>query len=164
MALGLALHRLGFFAGAWTRRAPIARWSRRGSARSLLYLPIVALLVDDAVRPGDDPAGRSLSFLLRPWLALGYAAAIILLVRSGRAARLTARLAAVGRMALSNYLATTLIATTLFYGYGFGLYGALRARRALLDRRRRSGWRSCSGRSRGWTDSLMARWNGSGAR
>ena len=28
-------------------------------------------------------------------------------------------------MAFSNYLGTTVICTTVFYGYGFGLYGAL---------------------------------------
>ena len=35
------------------------------------------------------------------------------------------RLSAVGRMALSNYLFDSLLFTTLFYGYGFDLYGAL---------------------------------------
>lgn len=34
-------------------------------------------------------------------------------------------LAPVGQMALSNYLTHSLVATTLFYGYGFGLYDQL---------------------------------------
>ena len=36
---------------------------------------------------------------------------------------LTSRLAAVGRMALTNYLMHTLVFTTLFYSYGGGFYG-----------------------------------------
>jgi uncharacterized protein len=36
-----------------------------------------------------------------------------------------APLAAVGRTALSNYLLQTLIATSIFYGYGLGLYGQI---------------------------------------
>jgi len=35
------------------------------------------------------------------------------------------RLAAVGRTAFSNYLLQTLICTTIFYGYGLGLFGRL---------------------------------------
>ena len=34
-------------------------------------------------------------------------------------------LRAIGRTALSNYIAQSLIATTIFYGHGFGLYGSL---------------------------------------
>jgi uncharacterized protein len=33
------------------------------------------------------------------------------------------RVAAAGRAAFSNYLGTSIIMTTLFYGYGFGLFG-----------------------------------------
>jgi uncharacterized protein len=56
-------------------------------------------------------------------LSFFYASAIILLAqRHGWKTRL-APLAAVGRMALSNYLFQTLVCTTLFYSYGFGLFG-----------------------------------------
>lgn len=58
-------------------------------------------------------------------VALGHVGAILLLCRSGRLPWLTARLAAVGRMALSNYFLQTLICTTIFYGFGFGLFGEI---------------------------------------
>ncbi|MCH8948556.1 MAG: DUF418 domain-containing protein [Acidobacteria bacterium] len=58
-----------------------------------------------------------------PALCLSYAAAITLLVqREGWKKRL-APLAAVGRLALSNYLFQTLMAVLIFYSYGFGLWG-----------------------------------------
>jgi uncharacterized protein len=51
-----------------------------------------------------------------PLLSFVYAALVLLY-----AEKLTF-FAPVGQMALTNYLAQSLIATTLFYGYGFGLY------------------------------------------
>src|SRR5262249_41131964 len=58
-------------------------------------------------------------------VALGHVGAIMLIYQSGALAWLTRRLAAVGRMALSNYLTHSLVCTTLFYGYGFGLFGTV---------------------------------------
>jgi uncharacterized protein len=55
-----------------------------------------------------------------PALSLCYASGLVLLVQ--RVKRLNV-LAPLGRTALSNYLLQSLICTTLFYGYGFNLYG-----------------------------------------
>jgi uncharacterized protein len=56
-------------------------------------------------------------------VALGHVGLLMMIVQSGALSWLTRRLAAVGRMALSNYLTHSLVCTTLFYGYGFGLFG-----------------------------------------
>ena len=56
-------------------------------------------------------------------VALGHIGLVMLIVRTGALASMMRRFAAVGRMALSNYLAHSLILTTVFYGYGLGLFG-----------------------------------------
>ena len=125
MLLGLWLYRTGFLSGA----LPVFLYRLLLAIGLLivipLYLPVTALILRHDFDPAVLPLADALSLLLRPWLALAYASAIILAVRSGRARWLVTRLSASGRMALSNYIGTTLIATTLFYGYGFGLYGQL---------------------------------------
>jgi uncharacterized protein len=57
-------------------------------------------------------------------VALGYTGLIMLACRAG-VRFLVAPLAAVGRLALSNYLMTSIVCTVLFNGYGFGLFGSL---------------------------------------
>jgi uncharacterized protein len=56
-------------------------------------------------------------------VALGHVALIVTVYKQGWLAWLTIRLAAVGRTALSNYLLQSIICTTIFYGYGLGLFG-----------------------------------------
>jgi uncharacterized protein len=61
---------------------------------------------------------------LRSWgnvlVALGWMALVMLLCQRGWQ---FAPVAAVGRMALTNYLLQTVICTTIFYGHGLGLFG-----------------------------------------
>jgi uncharacterized protein len=55
----------------------------------------------------------------------GYCAVLLLVVKAGWWRALTSRLAAVGQMAFSNYILTSILCTILFEGYGFGLFGRL---------------------------------------
>jgi uncharacterized protein len=57
--------------------------------------------------------------------AFGYIALIILALKLGILRGATKTLAYVGQMAFTNYILTSLICTTLFEGYGFGLFGKL---------------------------------------
>ena len=65
-------------------------------------------------------------------VALGYLALIMLMVKNGILRWLQHGLAAMGRMAFTNYLSQTLICTTLFYGHGFGLFGSVERWQQLL--------------------------------
>lgn len=67
--------------------------------------------------------GWQFNYLGSLGIAAGYIALVMLLCRSARLPALRERLAAVGRMAFTNYLLQSLICTTLFYGHGFGLFG-----------------------------------------
>lgn len=58
-------------------------------------------------------------------VSLGYVGGVMLVVQAQLWPRLLDALAAVGRMALTNYLLQSIIATTLFYGHGFGLFGSV---------------------------------------
>jgi uncharacterized protein len=124
MLIGMGLYRSDFLTG---RLGASAYWRV-----ILISLPIgfalTALSLWPVMASDFDPlvgfaALISFSVAGRLALLLGYAALLILLARrwsGGFAARITAA----GRMALSNYLGTSLIMTSLFYGYGLGLYGA----------------------------------------
>jgi len=58
-----------------------------------------------------------------PALSLFYCAVVILLFQRAPWRRILTPFAAVGRTALTNYLAQSVICTTIFYGWGLGLYG-----------------------------------------
>jgi uncharacterized protein len=123
MCVGMALMRLGFFAGAWSRGAYAmvalvgcgVGWS--GS--------VLSLFISDHF--GNDEIYRllfsdTLDYLSQPFAALGYAAVVIGFIG---APRWLGPVAAVGRTALSCYLLQTLICTTLFYGHGLGWFGSV---------------------------------------
>lgn len=65
-------------------------------------------------------------------LAIGYIQAFIVFYYSKAAEGLKRLLAGLGRLSLSNYLAQSIICTTIFYSYGLGLFGQLGSMFGLL--------------------------------
>ena len=59
----------------------------------------------------------------RLMMTIGYAALLVLLIKHHAASPWIGRVAAAGRAAFSNYLGTSIVMTTIFYGYGLGLFG-----------------------------------------
>jgi uncharacterized protein len=124
MALGMLLYRSGFLTGGWSRRAYWQVIAVGYLVAVPLMIPIAFLANESGWDPVVLPLYDGAGLVLRPFIALAHAAAVILFVQSSAAKWLSARLEAAGRMAFSNYLGTTLLTTTLFYGYGFGQFGA----------------------------------------
>jgi uncharacterized protein len=58
-------------------------------------------------------------------VGLGHIGLVMLMIKARVLQKLLQRFAAVGRMALTNYLMHSVLLTTVFYGYGFGLYGSI---------------------------------------
>ncbi len=116
-ALGLQLGR-----GNLAARLGNPRWLGRALALCLLAALPILLLAAPQERPGR--VIYVLEYLVAsPLLGFAYLAALALALCSSLGKRLFSPFAAVGRMALSNYLAQSVVGTLLFYGYGLGFYG-----------------------------------------
>ncbi|RYD59872.1 MAG: DUF418 domain-containing protein [Sphingomonadales bacterium] len=123
MLFGMAGLRSGMLAGAW-EPARYRRWLWISWGIALpAYAALAFYLVWTQFSLFSVGLAIALAVPVRPVMAIGWACLILLLTRNGGA--LTGRIAAAGRMAFTNYLATSLICTTLFYGYGLGWFGSL---------------------------------------
>jgi uncharacterized protein len=124
MLLGMAALKSGFLAGAWSRQAYLGAVAIGFG----IGVPAYAALGWSYAATGFTTP-MTFAFVMagtvpfRPLMILAAAALIILLARPG--GTLTERIAAAGRVAFTNYLGTSILLTTLFYGYGLGLFGKL---------------------------------------
>jgi uncharacterized protein len=123
MLIGMALFKAGLFAGTWDA-ARLRRWAWRGIGAGLaLTLPLAGWLWRE-----DFALGLTLFLWLGPAAlgrlasTIGYAALAVLLARRFATSGLGEQLVACGRMAFSNYIATSLVMTFIFHGWGLGLY------------------------------------------
>jgi uncharacterized protein len=125
MLAGMGLYKLGFFSAAWSRRSYLIMVALAG-----LGLAVVAYGVRARFERDWEPF---YSFFMATqynyWASLlvsgGYVGAVMLVCSSDNLRRFTRPLAAAGRMAFSNYIGQSLIASFIFYGNGLGYYAEI---------------------------------------
>lgn len=98
-----------------------------------LALSLAVVLLQTRLGPIGAASLQLLNLSLAgPILGLGYGATFVLLAQRPAWQQRLRLLAPAGRMALTNYLLQSLVCTTIFYGYGLGLYGSMSASGGLL--------------------------------
>jgi uncharacterized protein len=124
IALGMGLWRWGMLKGEWRT----FRLQRMAGIAALVALPGLLLLALWLVAEGFPaalvgPVALVLSAPFDTLLGVSYAAlAMAFLARPGP---VTERLAAVGRLSLTNYLMTSVILAAIFASWGLGWFGAV---------------------------------------
>ncbi len=126
MILGMAMYRLGILSAARSS----SFYARMMVGGFTIGLAVNGFELLRAVQTDYDPIVitgyfQSTYQLGRIGMAAGWLGAVMLLCQSQAWSHLRARLAAVGRTALSNYLLHSVICLVLFTGVGFGLVGVL---------------------------------------
>ena len=122
----MALMKLGFFSASRSMRFYV-------SLAAICYVigfPLTVVAVRSLIAHEFDivhrfMVGNQFDYVGSLLGSLGHASVVMAICRADVMHRTRQLLANVGRTALTNYLAQSLICTTIFYGYGFGLFGHL---------------------------------------
>jgi uncharacterized protein len=126
MLIGMAMMKLGIL----TAERSAGFYTRFMLTGYLFGLPLTAFSAWDLFAHHFEPIytlriGGIANYAGSLLVAFGHIGLIMLVTRTGVLRRTMDRFAAVGRMALTNYLMHSLVLTTVFYGYGLGLYGSV---------------------------------------
>ncbi len=125
MLIGMALFKWGIFQNVRRRRFYILMMIA-GYAVGLTINYFEAII---KMRNGFDPVDFDLAEITyqigRLFTTMGHIGLFMLFIGSGWLGWLRDALAAVGKMALTNYLLTSVLCAFVFLGFGFGLYGQL---------------------------------------
>jgi len=128
---GVWIWRKGIFQHPAEHRERLRRWMPwlliTGLAGNIFYVAALRSAGENPMEPSANNVSLWIvSTAAIPALSLFYGGAVLLLYERGRGRRLLAPFAAVGRMALTNYLLQSVISVFIFYGFGLGLFGKVR--------------------------------------
>ena len=125
MFMGMGLFKLGVFSAARSYR--LYAWI--AVIGCLIGIPVNSYTAWLAVKSNFDRVTFAFTYVAydieRLPVALANMALLMILCKAGALRWLTSRLAAIGQMALSNYILQSVVCAFVFTGYGFGLYGRL---------------------------------------
>jgi uncharacterized protein len=125
MLLGMAMAKSGALSGD----RPSGYYRRMAAIGYAVGLPLAVWWVWRNIAVDFDHIPMAFNNIAyepsRILISFGHIAVIILIVKAGVLRGLTDRLAAVGQMAFTNYILQSVTGATIFYGYGFGLFGKL---------------------------------------
>ena len=124
MLVGMALFKLGVFSA----KRPSSLYWTLIAVGLLIGIPVTLYGTYRDFAAGWDFLysffyGTQFNYWASLLVSLGWVGAIMLASKAAALVPLTRRLAAVGRMAFTNYIMHTVVCTTLFYGHGLGLIG-----------------------------------------
>lgn len=127
MLIGLMLGRAKFFQDS-AAHLPLVRrvqwWSLGGGLVTGAVFGVWQATATDFITPTPWRLTAGACYILcRVLIMVFYVATLVRAVHNARWSPRLAPMAAAGRMPLTNYFLQTAIATTLFYGWGFGLWG-----------------------------------------
>lgn len=125
MVLGMLLYRTGIL----TRPAPMRRYLLMAGIGFAVGLPLALWQTGTSLAADFHPVATRVTQLAidvrRCALAFGYLGLVLWFCHLPVGHAIKRPLVAVGRMALTNYMAQSVLCAIIFYGFGFGLYGQL---------------------------------------
>ncbi|WP_010094356.1 DUF418 domain-containing protein [Ornithinibacillus scapharcae] len=117
LLFGMYAAKSGWFTNPNVERKMYLRWA-------IILLPVGIFLKTISQLFPDFSPGEGLYIIGAPLLSVGYIFLFSLFYTNG-APKLFFYFEKVGKLSLTNYLVQSMICTTIFYGYGLGLFGKM---------------------------------------
>ncbi|QGZ41924.1 uncharacterized protein IP92_04278 [Pseudoduganella flava] len=121
--LGMLAGRAGVFALSVTNRA---WWRRTLAVAALCFAALYAAKLGIESQVAGEALRRPLVMIVKSWANFALMGVIVagfaLLYQQGVVTRALQAFAPLGRMSLTSYLMQSVVGTTLYYGFGLGLY------------------------------------------